>query len=220
MTNVDDVDDEIDEDADDQNLNNDTDTDEDDDTTSDDDSGDTSDDDSDDSDSDQGADDGDEDDSSDSPAASRAKTQIDRLKIEKKYYKDLAEGKKPAKPDWLKDNSASRGKKLKADDATLARLEIRGVMDPADQEYVIKYAKSEGISEVDALNEDVVKDRLTKNKRIREQRGSNVTPNNRVGAGANPKSVDYWIRKGQLPADPELAEKVQDELAKRAKHGR
>lgn len=222
MSNVDDGDENTetnDQSVEDENLN-DTDSDEDEGTTEDDSDDDAGD--SDDSDSDQGDDEG-EGDEPDTSARERATTQIDRLKIEKQYYKDLAEGKNPEKPAWIKSkpgNTAPKGPKSKIDEATLARLEVRGVLEPADQEYVVKFARTEKIDIAEALAEDVVKDRLSKNKRIREQRGSSATPNNRVGTGANPKNVDYWIRKGQLPSDPDLADKVQTELAKRARQGR
>lgn len=189
----------------------------------DDDAGDAGDDNADD---DAGSDDDNGDDAGDDAPPTRGKSHIDRVTAERNYYKDLADGKNPVKPDWLKDKpakAAPQGKKSNIDEATLARLEVRGVLHPDDQSYVVKYAKSNDMNVVDALNDDIVKDRLAANKRNRDQSGSSVTPNNRTGAPSN-KNVDAWVKKvqagGELPRDPDMAAKVQDEIAKQSKSNR
>ena len=138
----------------------------------------------------------------------RRESQIDRLKKERDDAKaELAKYKTPeAKP------TANT-----VDDATLARLEIRGVTDHEEQQYVLRFAKSEGISPVEALSDEVVKDKLAFMKKNKAEKRSSQTPGNRVGVTA--KSVDYYISKNEMPKDPVMAEKVQNELARRSQAG-
>lgn len=103
-------------------------------------------------------------------------------------------------------------------DAVLARLENRGVMEHEDQQYVLRFAKAEGISPVEALQDEVVKDKLAFLKKQREQKSAAQTPGNRTGV-SNSKSVDYYISKGIIPTDPDMADKVQTEIARRARAG-
>lgn len=142
----------------------------------------------------------------------RVETTIDRLRRERDEWREKAGGgdEKPKTPSKVKTSTE--------DHALLARLENRGVMHPDDQAYVIKFAKADGISPIDALKDQVVKDRLESNKKTRLQNKSTPTPSNRVGKVT--KNLDYWINKGTLPSDPDLAEKVQTEMARRAKAGR
>ncbi len=219
MTNADadidkDINDDSEQDQDLENQDEDTDDELDDDSDEDD-----SDDDSDDSDSDSdedededtsGTDDGSDEDPEDEKKK-RKQTTIDRLKKERDEWKAKATGNKPPK-------TPSKVKTSTEDHALLARLENRGVMHPDDQAYVIKFAKADGISPIDALKDQVVKDRLERNKKVRLQNKSTPTPSNRVGKVT--KNLDYYINKGILPSDPDLAEKVQIEMARRAKAGR
>lgn len=218
MTNADaDIDQDINDESEDQDLDNqDEDTDEElDDDSDEDDSDDTSDDsdsdeDEDDSDSSDTTDDGSDEDSEADEKKKRKLTTIDRLKKERDEWKAKATGEKP--------KSSTKVKKSTEDHALLARLENRGVMHPDDQAYVIKFAKADGISPIDALKDQVVKDRLERNKKVRLQNKSTPAPSNRTGKVT--KNLDYYINKGILPSDPVLAEKVQDEMARRAKAGR
>lgn len=141
----------------------------------------------------------------------RKQTTIDRLKKERDEWKQKATGKKP-------EAKSSKGTPDAENHALLARLESRGVMHPVDQSYVIKFARAEKISPIEALKDQVVIDRLASNKEARLKKKSTPVPSNRTGKVT--KNIDYFIRKGTLPSDPELAEKVQDEMARRAKAGR
>lgn len=138
----------------------------------------------------------------------RKQSTIDRLKEDKrKLAEELEKYKGKPKPKEVSSDS----------EAVLARLENRGVMDKEEQEYVLRFAKVEGISPIEALSDDVVKDKLAFFKKKREQSGSTQTPGNRTGVAS--KSVDYYINKNEIPKDPVMAEKVQNELSRRAKAG-
>lgn len=85
------------------------------------------------------------------------------------------------------------------DDALLGRLEARGVMDVDDQDYVIKAAKSLGVSPIEALNDDVVKDRLAANQKARETTDATPSSSSRSGQTSPTDTVDHWLKKGELP---------------------
>lgn len=137
----------------------------------------------------------------------RRESTIDRLK------RELDEKKaKLAEYESTKDEKKSSSK---VDDALLARLETRGVLESEDQQYVIKFAKIEGISPVEALTDPLVQDRLNRSKKEREQRESTVSTNNRTGQKSN--EVDRWVRKykrdGSLPDNsPRLTSQILERL--------
>jgi len=124
------------------------------------------------------------------------------LLVDKKR-KDKKEGKpKPSK------TSAS-------DEATIARLETRGIMESSDQSFVIKHAKNEGISPIEALNDPYVKDRLAFFKKERIRGAAGVRPGNRQGKAAD--NIDVHVRRykrdGTLPSNPAIVSKILDKLA-------
>ncbi len=128
----------------------------------------------------------------------RAETQIERLKRE--LADEKAKNSKPA------SNS---------DDALLARLELRGVTDADDQADVLKFAKLEGLSPIEALNDPFMKARLAHNEEARKARQSSPAPSNRVGA--TNKTPDYYINRGEMPKDKEMAAKVRERMAQIAR---
>lgn len=132
----------------------------------------------------------------------RRQSQIDRLKKERDEWKAKAEANKSKQP-------------TDADDAVIARLEIRGVTDPEDQAEVIRFAKAEGKSPVEVLNDDFMKSRLEHLKAKREQRQAAQRPGNRTGVPQ--KDVEHYIRTGKMPTDRAMFEKVSAELARRAR---
>jgi len=147
------------------------------------------------------------DDDADEAGKQRARSQIDRLKKERDDAKaELAKLKGSPKGT---DNAPT------ANDALLARLENRGVMDKDAQEYVIKFAKAEGISPIDALSDEVVKDKLAFFKKVKEQRASTFQSPNRTGGKID--DVEKWVAKykkdGSLPeGNPKLVSKILDRL--------
>jgi hypothetical protein len=97
------------------------------------------------------------------------------------------------------------------EDLTLARLEARGLLHEEDQNYVLKYAKVEGIDPIKALEDDFVKDRLTEYKRKRASVEATPKSNNRTNTSVDEVSV--WVKKfkvnGVLPDNnPALTSKI------------
>lgn len=135
-----------------------------------------------------------------------------------KAEKAIIESKKKAKEQKTETPRQEEKQNDYESDAVLARLENRGVMESEDQKYVLRFAKAEGISPVEALQDEVVKDKLAFFKKQREQKAASPVPGNRVGS-ASGKSVDYYIQKGIIPTDPDMADKVQTEIARRARAG-
>ena len=80
---------------------------------------------------------------------------------------------------------------------------------------MLRFAKLEGVSPVEALNDSIVKDRLEANKKARKSAGANPKGNNR-GAGSKDE-VTEGIRKfkkdGSLPENnPALTVKILKKL--------
>lgn len=129
---------------------------------------------------------------------------------EKQLYARAKKAEKELKEFKEKTPDAS------ADEVTLSRLEVRGVMEKEDQDYVLRFAKAEGISPIDALSDDIVQDRLKSNERKRTSEKATPRSNNR--AATKEDEVAMWVRKyektGELPEDnPALTSKILDKLA-------
>lgn len=134
----------------------------------------------------------------------RAESQIDRLKRER----DEAKAKLAKFEEGGNTNAGT-------DDALLARLENRGVMDQEDQAYVIRFAKSEGISPIEALNDEIVKDKLAYFKKQRETKASTFTGTNRTGGKVDEveRAVARYKKDGTLPDNnPALVSKILSRL--------
>ena len=101
--------------------------------------------------------------------------------------------------------------KESVEDLTLARLEARGILSEDDQQYVLKYAKVEGLDPIKALEDDFVKDKLADMKRKRQSVEATPRSNNRTNASVD--EVAVWVRKykmnGTLPDNnPALTSKI------------
>jgi hypothetical protein len=101
--------------------------------------------------------------------------------------------------------------KENGEDLTLARLEARGLFHEEDQNYVLKYAKVEGIDPIKALEDDFVKDRLAEYKRKRASVEATPRQNNRTNSSVD--EVAVWTKKfkmnGTLPDNnPALTAKI------------
>lgn len=130
---------------------------------------------------------------------------------EKKLY---ARAKK-AEEELKKLKSETPEKKDSSDDVILTRLEVRGVMEKEDQDYVLRFAKAEGKNPLDVLNDDIVKDRLEANKRKRDSAKATPRSNNRTNNKED--EVAMWVRKykndGSLPDNnPALTSKILSKL--------
>ena len=124
--------------------------------------------------------------------------------IEKSKQKAKKERKAPSKSEEVND-------------AVLARLEFRGVTEPEDQQYVLRVAKAEGMSPVEAAQIDFVQDRLNANKRAREQKAATPKSSKRTGSGGT--DIDALVRKyeerGELPNNPKLVTQILNRLTKK-----
>lgn len=132
--------------------------------------------------------------------------------IEKELNETRSKLKK-AETLLIKKKKADKEAKTVSDisEATIARLENRGVMNTEDQDYIIRFAKAEGISPIEALENDIVKDRLAYNEKERKS--------SQAGSGVNNRQVDQgdeltaWVREykksGKLPENrPDLIVKI------------
>lgn len=128
------------------------------------------------------------------------------LKAEKAIEKAKAKAK--VEPKEKKTEST--------DEITVARLEARGILHPDDQAYILKYAKVEGVHYLEALEDDLVKDKLDRNKKARLSAQAAPRGNNRAPGTQN--ELDAAIKKyekdGTLPDNPALIVKVMKAIKK------
>jgi hypothetical protein len=134
------------------------------------------------------------------------------LKAEKLIEKNNKEAKKAKeKPSESKQS----GSDSNPDELSRVRLEARGILEKEDQDYVLKYAKAEDMNVVDALGEEVVKDKLAFLKKKRDQKAATSAPSGRTSAGGtNIDALVSQYKKNQtLPDDPELVRKIFKKLS-------
>lgn len=101
--------------------------------------------------------------------------------------------------------------KESVEELTLARLEARGILEEDDQQFILKYAKVEGIDPVKAVGDDFVQERIKANERKRRSAAAAPEGNNR--AQGKQDEVAVWVKKykqnGALPDNnPSLTAKV------------
>ena len=129
------------------------------------------------------------------------------LKAEKAIEKAKAKAK-----DAPKEKKVEGG-----DEVTIARLEARGILHPDDQAYVLKFAKNEDMHYLEALEDELVKDKLDRNKKLRLSAQAAPRGNNRAPGAQN--DVDAAVKKfekdGTLPDNPALIAKVMKALKTR-----
>jgi len=120
------------------------------------------------------------------------------LKAEKAIEKAKAKGKTEPK------------KAESSDEVTIARLEARGILHPDDQSYVLRFAKSEGMHYLEALEDELVKDKLDRNKKLRLSAAAAPKGNNRAPGEMNEvaAAVKRYEKDGTLPDNPALVAKV------------
>lgn len=104
-----------------------------------------------------------------------------------------AETEKPNEPDYGK----------------LAYLQARGIDNSDDQKIVQDEANRLKLPLTDVLGMEHIQSKLKSNKEEREAKAGMPRGGNRSG-GANQHDVEYWVAKGGLPEEQELAEKVVD----------
>jgi len=137
-------------------------------------------------------------------------TEVDWEARALKAERAIEKSKKKAKDTPKKEETT--------DDAVLSRLETRGVMEADDQTYVLRFAKSEGISPIEALSDSIVQDRLKANNLARTSVDATPKSNNRANTVQN--EVDVAVKKfekdGSLPdGNPALTAKILKRLSGR-----
>lgn len=129
-----------------------------------------------------------------------------------KAEKAIEKAKAKAKEGGNKEKKAES-----SDEVTIARLEARGILHPEDQQYILKYAKVEGMHYLEALEDELVKDKLDRNKKVRLSAQAAPKGNNRAPGAQN--DVDAAVKKfekdGTLPDNPALVAKVMKALKNR-----
>ena len=121
------------------------------------------------------------------------------------------------KPEATPVKAKKETKQTPNDELTLTRLEVRGVMEPSDQDYVLRFAKAEGVTALEVLNDPIVKDRLAANKRERESAAATPRSNNRSSNQVDEvaAAVRKYKQTGDLPDNnPALTSKILNELEK------
>ena len=142
---------------------------------------------------------------------------------EKSLYAQLQKAKGLTLVDgkWVKPEAKKEvktPKKEEADDAVLSRLETRGVMDADDQNYVLRFAKDNNLTPVDALKDLIVIDRLASNAKARTSVDATPTSNNRANTAQNELdvAVKRYDKDGTLPDNnPALTAKILKKLTNR-----
>ena len=166
----------------------------------------------------------------DSPNDNEEETQVEEREEyserEKSLYAQLQKerGFIQVENKWVKAKAKKEATEVKkteeepTNDAVLSRLETRGVMEADDQNYVLRFAKSEGISPIEALSDSIVQDRLKANNLARTSVEATPKSNNRANTVQN--EVDVAVKKfekdGTLPdGNPVLTSKILKRLSNR-----
>lgn len=127
----------------------------------------------------------------------RREAELERLKTRK------------PKPD---DAPASNGT-----DTDIIRLEARGFLKKDEQDEIVRAAKSMGVSTVEAAEDEYVLAKIERMRKAKRAAQAADAPSN--GSPVARRDANYYIRKGEMPKDPDMIAKVQTELARRSGAG-
>jgi len=85
------------------------------------------------------------------------------------------------------------------------RLEAKGVEDKASQDFILRYAKLEGMSVSEAMKDELVQAKLNKLSADVERMRATQSPTNRTGRPREktPEELARQVEKGQLPTTKE-----------------
>lgn len=131
-------------------------------------------------------------------------------KTYKELYEEATKPEEQPKPEAPKDEPN--------DDVIRTRLEVRGFLDAEEQDIIIKASKALGMTPLEAAQDEIVKGRINQLREQKKTQNAVPPPGGRAGA-KNTHTVDYYIEKNIVPDDPEMAEKVQNEIARRSRAG-
>lgn len=185
---------------------------------------------------DDNGDDAGDDNAGDDDAEQRFKDQQGRAKKAEKQAKDYKQrlidagldpetGKKKEKAaapkkdgPVLSDEQEQRIAKAE-DRAERAELRSMGITHADDVQYVRDAAKRLGVDVTEAAEDELVKSKLERMQAARKTKDATPAPRKAGGGGSGnniAKLADKVAAGGELPSDPALAEKVQQELARRS----
>lgn len=126
--------------------------------------------------------------------AERYRAERDRLKGTKKQ-ESKPEGQTPAEYDRL-------------------YLVASGYKDRREQDEFIDAAKRMGVGIEEASSDEYVLAKIERMRKAQRASGSVSRPSN--GSAPVKKDVDYYVRKGTPPTDPQMYDKWEEAMAKRA----
>lgn len=104
-----------------------------------------------------------------------------------------------------------------APDLDLIRLEARGYTKKEEQDAILQAAKSLGVSPIEAAEDEFVLAKIDRMRKAHRAAAAADRPSN--GSPVTKRDANYYIRKGELPKDPAMLAKVQEELARQAGGG-
>ena len=146
--------------------------------------------------------------------AEKAESELKKLKGGKKES-----GRAPNTDDQALSDQDQRIARAE-ERAERAELRAMGVTHPDDIEYVRGAATRLGVNPAEAVSDDLVAGKLEKMRAARKTKDATPRPSNRGGGGSGGNDVARLADKvsagADLPSDPALAEKVQQEMARRA----
>ena len=138
--------------------------------------------------------------------AAYGRTKRELTKLQKQLEEKAQKKEEEQKPTASAPDEFSKRLWLKTD----------GIKSKKEQDFVIEYADKFGIDLDEALSRKGVQAELDEIRRKRAVQ--EAAPRSGGGAPSSQKGADWYIKKGELPKDPEMLEKVQNELARRAKN--
>jgi len=131
---------------------------------------------------------------------------VEREKAERyKAERDRLKEKKPEKPA----EGAPSG------DYENLFLVASGIKDKEEREEIIKASKRMGVPVEEAVEDEYVLAKIERMRKARSAAGAAARPSG--GAMVVKRTVDYYIKKGELPTDKKMLEEVQNEMARRSR---
>ena len=138
--------------------------------------------------------------------AVKEQLRVEREKAERyKAERDRLKEKKPEKPA----EGAPSG------DYDNLFLVASGIKDKEEREEIIKASKRMGVPVEEAVEDEYVLAKIERMRKARSAAGAAARPSG--GAMVVKRTVDYYIKKGELPTDKKMLEEVQNEMARRSR---
>lgn len=135
----------------------------------------------------------------------KAIAQRERTRI---LRQELAKLKKTEVPSKAAPKEAATGD---LDETQLELLDLKGITEDEDIDYIQKYMSRNGLTLRQTLRDELVSEKLAKNKAKRDVAQATPSSTKRGGQGSA-NDLDYWVerneRTGEMPDDFELRAKI------------